>query len=517
MRRKFSLNIVLLNVLTLVGIFSGINLYSSNILYSKDDSFRQVSLFSMSINQTSIKSELNYKNGNFFSPLGLDNCRGLKIEVESYRKINQWNLYGTALYSNSFMDESQLALMYPINYEENPIFLFQNHSSQWNLQGYDLNVAINRSVGRKKNISFGYALKYSGLSTFKRTDIRNEETNLLIENALGVSCRLSMRWKIALDVFWKRVKNKPNLSVKYNHNSNDDAYKAILNLGMGKIKLNPGYDYLIKTDEPKVNFSVLRRGEKSISRYGFTLSSFSTIWDDESIKNIEFKSENYKFSKSKFGLLYDYKSVNFDFLVQSFYNNGESSMRKTYDGNLEKVYADRHFDVSSGFIWKFTNDSGDSQRVFDSRTSHSNPVSQISQRSSEGLQSLEVDLGWKYSSMHDMSYGMDFMLSKYHLSLKTLSILNLKSNKYFEVMPSLSGMYIQDLTDYKKPIVTKFDELLGDKYRKYMSTSTVDFQIYFSYNVRKNNLINLFLDYDYRLYVGEGICHILKSGVKFTF
>lgn len=250
-------------------------------------------------------ADFSYTGGDFYSPLEMGNNKGVNVDVASLLKIGEWNLFGGFSYKNKFAGKSRSALMYPVNYEDNPLFLFQHHSSEWNTQQYRFSVKGARKVGCGR-WRIGFMGTYSGYLAYKQTDIRNEQTTLDMILGAGAGYQLSSQWLLGLDVSYNWTKTSPNFSIVYNHQPDDIYFKNYMNVGYGTVITSPGYNFKVLDSRPVLSLSAFHNTHKKRDLFRWEGYVHRQKWTDESVKDAGRDNKPYKFHGEGFNALYQH-------------------------------------------------------------------------------------------------------------------------------------------------------------------------------------------------------------------
>lgn len=488
------------------------HLYGKNFSADESprDSIMELFLFQKNRSTTSLLMPKNYKkteaninyfysNGDYFSPLDLGNKKGLDVKIQSILTLKSWNLYGKVNYTNFYASKSYSALMYPVSYLENPLFIFQNHSSNWNIQDYKFEVLGNRYLDREMKWNIGFNAVYDGVLTFKRTDVRNEQTRLNIVLTSGIGYQLNDRWKIALDLGMKLSKTIPQLSIIYNHPSNDVHYNNYVNLGMGSMLLSSGTKYKIKDVVPKMVINITHDNSYKQERFASSILYNLENWQNINLRSSKIDNKVHSFKSFKIQTLYEVlwrNKTNRTILGGYFsYQDGNTYYRPQFNGR---------------FIRTSTLDNLNLQLLY------------RKEKYSSFIKGYRSSLNISYNKLHDNNFGILYKLIRIQPSVRTTFLLLQNRHKHnFEISSGIQLCIVKDLTEYQYR-KSLHDNLLGEQFREYLRTNHLNADLKLSYLVNHSICIYSILNYKQpfsKNYVSDGQndSYMIRAGLKINY
>lgn len=256
-----------------------------------------------------ISTGFSSSRGEYVHPQSFFSKNLFEIRSESVKSLpaKGWRFFGSVAYTNGNAETGKWNMSYNLPSNGSPFFYMIEQEGTWKSQSYDFNVAAQKTISGR--LSAGVGLKYFGDLHFRTFDSRNDNTKLNIQVLPSITFKFDDRNYISTGILYKRLKNEPDISNKYQHGTEPEKYHLFFNQGLGTWDNAPSQMRMI--DSRYGGFVSYRRSSgKSALDAVYTMDYGKEEWLLKSVSTLNSRKEDYsKYSYFSQNLAIRHKST----------------------------------------------------------------------------------------------------------------------------------------------------------------------------------------------------------------
>lgn len=317
---------------------------------------------------STIELSFNQVDREFKTPQMFGNGNYIQFETESIQKLDSlpFAFYGKFRYKTSRDFNSEFNQFYKIEDNGNPFYFFTPAKGKWETQEYFFKGGASIQLLKDK-VFVGASMGYAGDLYNRIIDIRNRQTNLLIEISPSVTYKISQINSISLGFRYTRHKYEPIMSNYYQRPGDDRTYWLYLNKGMGTHeRVNMGFGLYFLTNSYDLTGQWIGSVGDDLMSVDFTYHSGINSVDSKN--NIPQTNDFYKLGKYELNRLngrigykrdlFGFKSLNNLFFEKSngsgfTHNDQQNQYQKSYSYSAIKAGLSSHIFPGSFLVNHF--------------------------------------------------------------------------------------------------------------------------------------------------------------------
>lgn len=218
----------------------------------------------------------DYEKGDLHHPQTYDRLLKGQVETESILHLPEkgWTFHGRFVYEYGMADSVRANLSYGLRSNGSPSFYFcRKPASEWNIQRYGFEATASKQLGERWSV--GGQFDYTGDLSFRKSDVRNQQTALGIHIVLSATYRPSEHHVLSIGADYLRNKEKPLFSIIY---SSGPDYTIYLMNGLGTYITDRQSDMVWIENTPSFLFQWMQTGDRNRFSLSYRFSSGHDQW-----------------------------------------------------------------------------------------------------------------------------------------------------------------------------------------------------------------------------------------------
>ena len=187
-----------------------------------------------------IGADGSYEQGSLHHPQTSGQMMKVQFNTGSFVRFEDtgWTLHGAFQYENGVEKDGSSLLSYHLRTNGTPSYFYcLKPAERWGTRKYRLEATATKEFGTRWTA--GLMFHYDGQQHFRSNDVRNDQTDLYMDMALGTAFRATPHSWFSLAATYSRNKEKPEFSNLY---SSGAEYGVYLINGLGSYLKNAGSD-----------------------------------------------------------------------------------------------------------------------------------------------------------------------------------------------------------------------------------------------------------------------------------